>query len=157
MVGLLIGEVAAKSGLSAPTIRYYESLGLVRPVRSMTGYRRYSDATLEELRFIKKAQALGFSLEEVREILKLGRSGSVPCADVIALARRHLREVDERIQQLQKFREHLAVELAKWDGKRAPTCRELCQIIATAAQDDTMADVNLRLNRPTRFTRGAKP
>ena len=90
MASLLIGEVAERTGLSAPTIRYYESIGLVKPpARSEAGYRRYSDTTVEELRFIKKAQALGFSLDEIAEILKLSRAGRRPCSHVLDLAHRH--------------------------------------------------------------------
>ena len=63
MASLLIGEVAARTALTAPTIRYYESIGLIKaPARSEAGYRRYSNNTVQELEFIKKAQALGFSL-----------------------------------------------------------------------------------------------
>ncbi len=133
MAGLLIGDVAERTGLSAPTIRYYESLGLIAtPARSATGYRRYTDTTVEELRFIKKAQALGFSLEEIGEILKLSRAGDTPCSHVLDLSRRHLAVLDQRIQQLTRFRNQLAGELAKWDGEQEPTCRGLCQIIASA-------------------------
>jgi len=133
MVGLLIGDVAERTGLSAPTIRYYESIGLLAPPpRSATGYRRYTETTVEELRFIKKAQSLGFSLEEIGEILRLSRAGDTPCSHVLDLSRRHLRAVEERIRQLTRFREQLAGELAKWDGKREPTCRGLCQIIVNA-------------------------
>lgn len=133
MAGLLIGDVAEQTGLSAPTIRYYESIGLIAaPARSTTGYRRYTDTTVEELRFIKKAQALGFSLEEIGEILKLSRAGDTPCAHVLDLSRRHLAALDQRIQQLIRFRDQLAGEVAKWDGEQEPTCRGLCQIIARA-------------------------
>ncbi len=133
MASLLIGEVAARTGLTAPTIRYYESIGLVKPpARSETGYRRYSDTTVEELAFIKKAQALGFSLDEIGEILKLSRAGRRPCSHVLDLARRHLAAVDDRIQQLQRFRAQLASEIGKWDGGRQPTCDGLCEIIASA-------------------------
>jgi MerR family transcriptional regulator, copper efflux regulator len=139
MAGLLIGEVAERTGLTAPTIRYYESIGLMKaPARSEAGYRRYSEATVEELTFIKKAQALGFSLDEIGEILKLSRAGRRPCSHVLDLARRHLAAVDERIQQLQRFRAQLAGEIGKWDGRRQPSCDGLCEIIATAG--DTAAD-----------------
>lgn len=135
MVSLLIGEVAERTGLTAPTIRYYESIGLVKPpARSEAGYRRYSDTTVEELGFIKKAQTLGFSLDEIAEILKISRAGRRPCSHVLDLARRHLAAVDERIQRLQRFRTQLANEIGKWDGRRQPTCDGLCEIIASAGE-----------------------
>ena len=133
MPGLLIGELAERTGVSAATIRYYEGLGLLRPpARSNAGYRRYSDDALQELTFIRKAQALGFSLEEIAEILKLTRAGRTPCEHVLTLAHKHLAAVDERIRQLQTFRDQLAAEVEKWDGKTSPTCEGLCQIIVMA-------------------------
>ena len=152
MGGLLIGEVAERTGLTAPTIRYYESIGLVKPpVRSDAGYRRYSQTTIEELQFIKKAQTLGFSLDEVAEILKLSRAGRKPCAHVLDLARRHLGAVDERIRQLKRFRAQLASEIGKWDGPRQPTCDGFCEIIATAG-DTAVEPVRIDLQAP-----GARP
>lgn len=150
MAGLLIGDVAGRTGLTVPTIRYYESIGLLKPApRSATGYRRYSDTTLEELRFIKKAQSLGFSLEEIGEILTLSRAGDTPCSHVLDLSRRQLAAVEERIQQLTRFRDQLAAELSKWDGKAEPTCRGLCQIISSAEERQTDApSLDLHAKRP---------
>ena len=134
MAGLLIGEVAKRAGVSAPTVRYYEEVGLLtRAPRSSAGYRRYTDGTIEELRFIRKAQALGFSLDEIGEILKLSRAGRTPCSHVLDVAKRHVVAVDERIRELTRFRDRLAGEIAKWDGQRQPTCRGLCRIIAGAS------------------------
>jgi MerR family transcriptional regulator, copper efflux regulator len=129
MARLLISDVAKRAEVSTPTIRYYEEIGvLAPPPRGSSGYRHYSDSAAAELRFIKKAQALGFSLDEIKEILKLGRSGKMPSGRVLELAKRHLAAIDERIVQLQKFKSQLAAEVAKWDGTKTPTCKDLCQI-----------------------------
>jgi MerR family transcriptional regulator, copper efflux regulator len=153
MTGLRIGDVAARSGLTAPTIRYYESVGLLkRAPRSDAGYRRYTDAAIEELRFIKKAQALGFSLDEIREILKLSRAGTAPCSRVLDLARRHLAAVEDRIRQLSRFRDALSSELRKWGGVTEPTCGGLCQIIAEAEELNPPMHVDLHGSRDRRPT-----
>lgn len=134
MAGLLIGDVSKRTGVPAPTIRYYEEIGLLpSPTRSGAGYRRYSESTMDELRFIRKAQALGFSLDEIAEILQLSRSGKAPCSHVLSLASQHLAAVDERIRQLRSFRRQLATDLAKWDTQRtAVTCTGLCRFITDA-------------------------
>lgn len=89
MAGVLIGELAREAGVSAPTVRYDEEIGLLPPSsRTSGGYRRYTDAALHELRFIRKAQGPGFSLDEIREILKLSRTGETPCAQASRPLRR---------------------------------------------------------------------
>jgi len=151
MADLLIGDVAERSGVASATIRYYESIGLLEaPARSPAGYRCYAAATIEELRFIKKAQALGFPLDEIGEILRLTRSGKTPCSRVVSLAQQHLAAVDHRIRQLQKFRGQLAAQLSKWNGKTTATCEGLCQII-TAADAVTAVETDLTSRR--RFVR----
>jgi DNA-binding transcriptional MerR regulator len=146
MAGFLIGAVAKETGLSVPTIRYYESLGLLSaPPRSAAGYRRYGKEAFAELRFVKKAQTLGFSLDEIKEILTLSRAGTAPCTHVLALARHHLHAVDERIAQLSRLRRQLAGEIAKWDGVSEPTCDGLCRIIAEA---DVDADTDAGTDAP---------
>lgn len=136
MSTLLIGDVAQRTGLTAPTIRYYESIGLLTPpVRSATGYRRYSASSVDELLFVRKAQSLGFSLVEIAEILRLTREGRTPCARVLDLARHHLDLVDERIAQLTRFRSRLASEIGRWNARSEATCTGLCEIIASASDD----------------------
>jgi MerR family transcriptional regulator, copper efflux regulator len=136
MAGLLIGEVAARAGVAASTIRYYESLGLLKPpARSPSGYRRYAPSVVDELQFIRKAQALGFSLDELARLLTLARTGHTACADVLAMARDHLAAVERRIAQLTAFRAQLSREIDKWDGRTAPTCQGLCQIITESTAD----------------------
>ena len=132
---MLIGDIARQADVTPSTIRYYEEIGLLTaPPRSDAGYRRYSAATLEELEFIKKGQGLGFSLEEIGEVLKLSRSGEAPCSHVLELAERNLAAAEERIQQLRAFRDRLAAQIERWRGKAIPSCnaRGLCEIITSA-------------------------
>jgi DNA-binding transcriptional MerR regulator len=132
---MLIGDIARQADVTPSTIRYYEEIGLLTaPPRSDAGYRRYSAATLEELEFIKKGQGLGFSLEEIGEVLKLSRSGEAPCSHVLELAERNLAAAEERIQQLRAFRDRLAAQIERWRGKVIPSCnaRGLCEIITSA-------------------------
>jgi DNA-binding transcriptional MerR regulator len=103
-----IGEVAQRSGVAAPTIRYYEANKLVtRAARSPAGYRLYSNRVLDELAFIRRAQRIGLTLDEVREILSLGRAGQKPCARVAAICTAHLAEIERRMMELQSFQRHL--------------------------------------------------
>jgi DNA-binding transcriptional MerR regulator len=134
---MLIGDIARLSDLSPATIRYYEEIGLLTaPARSESGYRRYSSAAIEELGFIRKGQALGFSLDEIGEILKISRAGAAPCGHVLELAERNLAATEERIMHLQAIRDRLADRIAKWKGKAVPGCAAgtgtLCEIINSA-------------------------
>lgn len=147
-----ISEAAQRAGVSAPTIRYYEEIGLLpKPRRSGAGYRRYTDATVEELRFIRKAQAIGFTLDEIGEILQLSRAGERPCGHVLTLAHQHLAAVDERIRRLQQCRQQLAADVARWERqKTATTCSGLCQWIAESAPKVSAGDVPVRRARKGR-------
>lgn len=156
MTGLLIGDVAARTGVSAPTIRYYESIGLLKaPARSAAGYRRYGERTVTELLFVRKAQALGFGLDEIGEILKLSRSGKAPCARVLDLSRRHLDAIDERIAQLQRFRTYLAAELDKWSATSCAVTEDgLCDFISGAAPEGI--SVAFDSGRPRKSSRSVR-
>lgn len=158
MNGMLIGEVARRSGVAAPTIRYYEDIGLLRKAaRSGAGYRSYSARTIDELLFIKKAQSLGFTLDEIREILKLSRSGQPPCERVMALTRQHVEAIDERIRDLERFRSYLRLELSKWNRSAGSTCDGLCQFIADIELVERPSEIHhgmpkRRRNRPPAIT-----
>jgi MerR family copper efflux transcriptional regulator len=103
-----IGEISRRSGVPAPTIRFYEERKLVtRAARSQAGYRVYSEQVLDELGFVRRAQRLGFSLDEIREILSLGRGGKTPCARVAALCAAHLEDIDRQMAELTSFRQSL--------------------------------------------------
>ena len=132
---MLIGDVAKRSDITPAAIRYYEQLGLLTvPRRSKAGYRHYSDVTVEEIQFIKKGQGLGFSLEEIGEILKISRSGAAPCARVLDLAQRNLAAAEDRIRNLQAFRDRLAAQIERWKDQSVTTCNAggLCDIINSA-------------------------
>lgn len=133
MAQWLISGVAEQTGVPAATIRYYEEIGLLRATsRTAAGYRRYSDTAIDELRFIRKAQALGFSLDEVGQILQLSRAGEAPCARVLELTSHHVAALDEGIRDLQRLRDRLDRELAKWTAQGTATCAGLCRFIANA-------------------------
>ena len=152
MNALLIGEVSKRTGIPAPTIRYYEEIGLLkRPSRGESGYRSYSSKAVDELLFIKKAQALGFTLEEIGEILQLSRSGRRPCERVLTITHKHLDAIDERIRDLQRFRKYLAAEVTKWDREgTAITCDGLCQWISEAQPVKPPAEI---VDRPLKKRR----
>ena len=133
MAPLNIGEVAELAGVTAPTVRYYESIGLLKkPARSAAGYRRYSDATVRDLGFIRKARALGFSLDEISEIIQLTRAGKRPCARVMVLAKQRLSDVDDQLRKLAAFRNQLAAELARWESPGERDCSGLCHMIESS-------------------------
>lgn len=103
-----IGQLAAELGLNPKTIRYYEALGLLVPsARSGAGYRRYTGAERETLRFIIKAKASGLTLAEIGEILALRRAGQAPCAQVRAMLDRKLAAVEAQLRDLTAFRAEL--------------------------------------------------
>lgn len=99
---LTIGAVAQQAGVRPSTLRYCEVQGILRPSgRLANGYRMYDDKAVTWLRLIRRAQALGLTLGEIKEILNLARQGEEPCCRVKELVRDHLHEIDQKIQNLQ--------------------------------------------------------
>jgi MerR family copper efflux transcriptional regulator len=119
---LKIGEVSRRSGVGVEALRFYEKGGLLdSPSRTFSGYRVYGEEVLERLAFIKRAQALGFSLDEIRRIIDDARKGESPCDEVREIVRRRLAELDERMREMRLYRKELAETLEEWDEKgRAP-------------------------------------
>lgn len=106
---LLVGEVARAAGVGVQTLHYYEREGIIpQPSRTAAGYRQYDGATIGRIRFVRKAQALGLSLDEIKEVLALAARGTSPCGRVQAALTEKLAEVDRRLQQMQSFRDELA-------------------------------------------------
>jgi len=117
-----IGDVSAKSGLPAKTIRYYEEIGLVTPPRDANGYRAFRDTDLHKLTFLARARALGFSIEDCRALLALYEDQSRASADVRAIAQDHLSEIDRKIADLQSMRATLSDLVRDCAGDARPDC-----------------------------------
>ena len=113
---LRIGEVSKQTGVGIEALRFYEKRGLLgNPSRTSSGYRLYSPAVLERLDFIKRAQVLGFSLSEIARIIADKQAGQSPCAEVRAIVRRRLKELDERMKEMRRFRSELSHALDEWE------------------------------------------
>ena len=129
---LTIGQVAAAAGVNKETIRYYQALGLVeQPRRPPGSVRRYGDATVERLLFIKRAQQLGFTLEEVGRLLLL--EDGQDCARTRELAEQKLGAISARIADLERMRRLLEQLVAECRKGRRPRA---CPIIATLSRPD---------------------
>jgi DNA-binding transcriptional MerR regulator len=127
--GLRIGEVARRSGVGVEALRFYERRGLLgRPARTESNYRVYDETVLERLDFIKRAQAVGFTLDEIGEILAESAEGRQPCRHVRELARRKLEELDRRLSELRRHRAELARTLSDWDA-RGEASGNICGLI----------------------------
>ena len=106
---LLIGELARRTGISRQTIRYYERIGVLEPPqRSANGYRRYSPQAQRRLQFVRQAQQLGLSLDEIKALLAAERDGRASCPELKVMLEQHLVTLDDRIRQMQALRAQLA-------------------------------------------------
>jgi MerR family copper efflux transcriptional regulator len=118
-----IGQAAQASGVTAKMIRYYESIGLVSESRrSEAGYRIYGEKDLHALRFIKRARKLGFSLEQIRDLLSLWQDSGRASADVKKIALSHVDELNQRIRELTEMRDTLATLASCCHGDQRPDC-----------------------------------
>jgi DNA-binding transcriptional MerR regulator len=156
--GLRIGEVSKRSGIGIEALRFYERSGLLeRPHRTESGYRVYDEAVLERLAFIKQAQALGFSLDEVKRIIDDARAGKSPCDEVREIVRRRLDELDARMREMRRYRAELAKTLEEWDRVgRAPG--HICGLIeGTQVSNGQQGKQRIGQARATRGRRDTAP
>ncbi|MBI3982892.1 MAG: heavy metal-responsive transcriptional regulator [Gemmatimonadetes bacterium] len=128
-LALRIGELARLATTSPDTLRYYERVGLLPSApRTLAGYRLYDASAADRVAFIKKAQALGLTLEEIREVLRIAADGAPPCEHVRAALRRRLDEVGARIGELESLRATLRRALSR--SRRLPLASScICGII----------------------------
>ncbi len=113
---LKIGEVAKKAGIGVESLRFYESRGLIEPIgRTSSGYRLYDSAVFDRLSFVRKSQAVGFSLDEIAWIISEARQGRRPCAEVRQMAEARLGELEQRLTELKRFRDELRETVRAWE------------------------------------------
>lgn len=117
MNALSIGQVAQQAGVGVETVRYYERRGLLEePVRKPSGYRQYDDQAVAALRFIRRAKELGFTLKEIKSLLALRLDSSASRADVRAVAKAKVADIDGRIADLQRMRDALQLLVKRCKG-----------------------------------------
>ena len=116
MHSLKIGAVAKASGVGVEALRFYERNGLLgRPGRTQSGYRVYDASVMTRLDFIKRAQLLGFSLQEIKKIIADKEAGRSPCREVREIVRHRLEELDEKLKEMRRYRKELGAALASWE------------------------------------------
>jgi MerR family transcriptional regulator, copper efflux regulator len=118
MNGLTIGEVAAQAKVHIETLRYYERRGLVaRPPRSVSNYRRYPQGAVQRVRFIKRAQELGFSLNGIKELLSLRAAPEAECGEIRAHAEAKIKDINDKIALLTAMQSALSKLVAECSGQ----------------------------------------
>ena len=123
---LTIGTLGKKTGTKVQTIRYYEQIGLMpEPGRTEGGQRRYGHAELDRLAFIRHSRQLGFSLEAIRELLDLSDDPDRPCHEADSIARRQLKQIEQRMARLEALRTELERMVHECSGGNSSDCRVL--------------------------------
>jgi MerR family mercuric resistance operon transcriptional regulator len=119
---LRIGELSRRTGCNIETIRYYERIGLLPRAERRGRYRQYDAAGVASLAFVRRARDLGFTLDEIRALLRLSVGGEAACAEVRDLAAAHLDDVRKRISDLRSMERALAVVVKQCDAGEQPEC-----------------------------------
>jgi DNA-binding transcriptional MerR regulator len=132
-----VTEVAAKTGVSPFAIRYYTRIGLLTPARQFGNrYRRFTDADVKQLSFVRKAQRLGFTLQEIRNIFEESRAGRTPCPLVREIVQRRVVENSKRLEEVAALQRNMEYALKRWEKMpdRAPDGDAICHLIETHDQ-----------------------
>ncbi len=117
-----IGDVSNQTGLPAKTIRYYENIGLIKPLRDDNGYRRFRSQDVHKLNFLGRARALGFTIEDCRTLMALYEDDTRASADVKKVARAHLAQIEAKIADLNAMRDTLGHLIDACAGDDRPDC-----------------------------------
>jgi len=128
-----IGEVSERSGLPPKTIRYYEDIGLVTPLRGENGYRSFRDSDMHKLAFLGRARTLGFTIEDCRTLLALWGDKNRASGDVRRVAVEHLDRIEQKIAQLEAMRQTLGDLVKACHGDARPDCPILSDLAGTDA------------------------
>lgn len=134
MTGLTIGRLARQTGLATETLRYYERRGLISPhQRTASGYRLYRRDAFQRLRFIRRAQALGFSLDEIAELLALSDDADQSAAAVKQFTQSKIQDIESRIRDLERMKQGLAALESRCPGHGSTS---ECPILAALNAED---------------------
>ena len=128
---LTIGKLARRIGIKSSAIRYYERHGILRPaLRAANGYRFYDDDAVRMLVFVRRAQSLGITLKEIKPLLNLAAQGQQPCGHVKQIAKQHLKEINQKVRELELLRQELHALLKRKVGR--PRVNKVCPLIEGA-------------------------
>ena len=125
-----ISEVSKATGLPPKTIRYYEDINLIRPLRQANGYRAFRDSDVHKLAFLARARSLGFPVESCRSLLALYDDETRASADVKQIAKTHLSEIDQKLSELTAMRDTLRTLVKACAGDDRPDCPILSDLAA---------------------------
>ena len=131
-----IGDVARMSGLPTKTIRYYEDIGLISPLRSTNGYRTFRESDLHKLAFLGRARSLGFTIDDCRNLLALYGDDTRASADVKKIASEHLERIDAKVDELLAMKKTLSHLVHECAGDDRPDC-PILEDLATGLDEET--------------------
>jgi DNA-binding transcriptional MerR regulator len=131
---LTVGQLAKASEVGADTVRYYERIGMIGEAnRTDAGYRKFDQGAAKRIRFIKNAQSMGFSLDEIKDLLKLAEDEGANCSGICEFAREKIGDLDKQIRQMRAFKRELEelVTACSGDGRPIGSCKILARMNST--------------------------